>query len=164
MSTANTMPYLCVFHKGIVNSLKKFGAFLEHSLSCLMGDIDYKSAKTIKTMSKPRLTRASAISPVILGATFVILSLPSGGTYPQPCRFPRQYEGFRFQSSYFEVADDYVAVDCDRGLMYTRSVKSEDKNVFTIIDLGTNMMHLFNPGRECIKAGLHPFEVNSLFS
>ncbi|GFR81271.1 hypothetical protein ElyMa_005920200 [Elysia marginata] len=94
-----------------------------------------------------------------LGAFFVILGPLPTGAYPQPCRFARQYEGHRFQSSYFDVKHDYVAVDCDRKLMYTRSVGEKEENSFTIVNLATNVMYIFNQGRECIETAGRPFEL-----
>ncbi|RUS91014.1 hypothetical protein EGW08_001231 [Elysia chlorotica] len=109
-------------------------------------------------MPKPVRAHAPILIHVVAGLVFVLLAFPYVKGYPQPCRFPRQYEGFRFQSSYTAVADDYVAVDCDRRIMYTRSTKDKDIQRFVIVDLTTNVMHIFNQERQCVKTVARAFE------
>ena len=98
-----------------------------------------------------------------LAALLLVVGLPFGGTYPQPCRFPRQYEGRRFQSSYFDVTHDYVAVDCDRKLMYTRSTEDQKQGGFVLVDLKAMREYVFVPGRECVSTAIRPLKVSRVF-
>ncbi|GFN96312.1 hypothetical protein PoB_002281800 [Plakobranchus ocellatus] len=102
------------------------------------------------SIRKPTGGLLSTIFRLILMLFSMVLVKP----YPQPCRYPSQYEGRRFQTSYFDAVDEFVAVDCEKKLMYTANKGEEADNGFSLIDLTNNTMSIFDTDGTCYTVPL----------